>query len=264
MLHLYAKHWRNSVIANRFRCVARGAFDAGTWVGEEAQIGFSGVMTDVDADWAAPAIDTPLRTFTANPGGGIETVGGLGVVNYGAEGPGESGFNKANQKAIAAAFRVYLDALKSYWSASFKWTEIRLSAFDPAGDVINGATVVVLEAPVAGTDASQDLPPQTAIVQTLMSNGRGPRNRGRWYVPAHSSAPVSTGGTVNGAVMNGMNTNAKALWTTVGALPHVFPAIVSAQHQSFSQVVSFKVGNRFDTQRRRSGGLRETFNSLAN
>lgn len=250
--------------ANRWRATARGSFTTGSWTGEEAQIGFSGVAQDLEWFDTLPIIDGSLPTFTANPGGGVEVVAGLGTVNYGSSFDGGGSWSKANQKAIATAFRVYLDALKAFQASAFRWTEIRLSAFEADGDVINGATVIALETPVVGTDSTQDLPPQTAIVQSLVTSGRGPRNRGRWYVPAHSSNQTASGGTVGTSAMDSMNTAAKALWDTMEALSWIRPAVVSATRQSYSTVVSFKVGNRFDTQRRRMQGVRETFNAITN
>lgn len=249
--------------ANRWRIAARGVYTTGAWTGEEAQIGLGGIASDSDFNFITPAIDTGLPTFTANPGGGVEIVAGLGTVNYGSEGTGGNGWVKASQKAHATAMRAYLDSLKAAWSNAFRWTEIRLSAIDAAGDVINGATVVTLETAVVGTDASQDLPPQTAIVQSLVTSGRGSRNRGRWYVPAHSSSQVASGGTVGTTFMDTMNTAAKTLVTAINASARAKAVVVSPTHQSFSDIITFKVGNRFDTQRRRMTGIPETFNTLA-
>lgn len=250
--------------ANRWRGVCVGNFITGPWTGESAQIGVGGWVSDTDPNWTSPAIDTVLPTATVNPGGGIEVVGGLGTVNYGAEGSGASGFSKDNQKAIAAALVTFLNVIDSYQASSFKWQELRLSAFQADGAVINGATVITMNPEVPGIDSTHDFAPQTAIVQSLRTSGRGSRNRGRFYVPAHSSNSAATGGMVGQTIREGINTATKALWDTLEGLTHIGPAVVSPTHQTFSEVVQFAVGDRFDTQRRRAQGVREGFSTVAN
>lgn len=251
--------------AKRWRGVIVGRFNSGLWQGEEAQMGVGGWLSDSDPNWTSPAIDTPLPTATVNPGGGVEVVAGLGTVNYGAEGAGASGFSKTNQKSIAGLLRDYVNALKAFQANTFSWQEVRLSAFQADGKVINGATVVVLETPIVGTDSTQDLPPQTAVVQSLTTSGRGARNRGRIYIPIHSSNAAASGsGTVATSTQTTVNNAGKALWDALEALTHIGPAVVSPTHQSFSELVTFRVGNRFDTQRRRAGGVRESFATVTN
>lgn len=252
-------------IARRWRAVVVGRYTSGVWQGEEAQIGVSGWLSDLEPTWTPPAIDQNLPSSVVNPGGGVEVAAGLGTVNYAAEGPGDGGFTKANQKAIAGIMRDYVNAVKAFQSNTFRWQEVRLSAFQADNKVINGATVVVLESPIVGTDATQDFPPQTAVVQSFTTSGRGSRNRGRLYIPVHSSNAAASGsGTVAGSTQTTVNTASKAMWDALEALTKLGPAVVSPTHQTFSEVVTFRVGDRFDTQRRRAGSVRETFATVTN
>lgn len=249
--------------ATHARIVASGEFTTGPWTGEMAQIGMSIIGAD-GTSFLTPAINEALPTFTANPGGGSEVVAGLGTVDYGSFNANPGAWSKANQKAFASALQTYLGVIKAHQASDFRWSELRLSAIQADGHVINGATVVTLATPIAGTDATMDFPPQLSCVQSLVTGGRGSRNRGRWYVPLHSGSGTATGGLMLTATSTTLNTAAKALRTAIQAAPdlNVDMAVVSSTHQTYSSITQFRGGNHIDTQRRRSYGVPETYTTL--
>lgn len=252
------------VLANRWRASIHGRYTTGPWDGEIAQFGIGGSCDEGGGGFIPPWVDAPLPTFQVTAGGGSEVVAGLGTIDYGCVGTGDSGWTKDAQKTIAAALVAFATSVKSWVHSSFVYDEVRLSAFLPTNDVVNGATVVMLNPTVVGTDSTQELPPQIAIVSSQFTGGRGPRNRGRFYIPATSATQTLSGGLVNATVQGNVNTYTKTLWDAVEAIPKVYPAVVSSTRQTFSSVTMFKCGNHLDTQRRRAAGVRETYATLAN
>ena len=261
-------------MATRWRAVAQGNYFSGPWLGEIAQIGISGTVGALEP---VGAVNVALPEFAAGASGGSGSWS-LGTYDQAFDGD----LDLAGQTAIATAFHAYLTALNAstnfvrFFVASFRWSEIRISAFEDTGAVVNGASVFTLtgsnRVTGVGTAANQ-VPPQLSVVQSLRTGGRGSRNNSRWYVPLQTG-PVGTSSGL-GPLAGGSNgmlraetpaaMNAAAidflddLTVDLGDMMMARPAVVSARHQTYSDIVAVRVGNLVDTQRRRSNGLAETF-----
>lgn len=236
-----------------------GRFTAGTWVGEMASVGFSGPVVDTGA-MGPGHINAGLETFNASADGSAGTTTHFNV-NYGSV--GTVGWAKATQNAIAEGAWAWLNALKAYQSADFAWQEVRLSAVEADGTVVNGASVFTMISPLAGGAATMNVAPQNAVVASLQTGGRGPRNRGRMYLPIHTNTAVTTGGLVASAVNTALRAATKTLIDTVNGLLVARMSVVSATHQTYSDIVNVRCGDEIDTQRRRRNGRLETYSSTA-
>lgn len=245
-------------MANRWQCVGIGSFNSGAWNGELATVGFSGVARDTGA-FGIDVINEGLIEFAAVPSGASGSTTHL-TVSYGSEGVG--GWTEANQDSIMEAMWTFLNALKGYQSSDFSWKQIRLSAITSGGAVVNGATVGTITTPLVGP-AVMSAPPQLAVASSHVTGGRGPRNRGRNYIPIHAySGASTTDGLVATGVKTAVNNAAKAFIDTVNAITGVRCGVVSALHQTYSDITAVRVGDEFDTQRRRKNGRREIYTSL--
>lgn len=244
-------------MANRWHCVGVGSFDSASWAGEIAQVGISGVGS-AGVALSTGHINTSLIEFSAVADGTNATTTHC-TVNYGSI--GQDVWTAANQNTIAEAMWAFLNASKASQASTFSWKEIRLSAFTSDGKVVNGASVYTITAPLVG-GGSIAFPPQTAVVTSLVTGGRGPRNRGRIYLPFHVGT-LGTGALVPAGSVSGGNTNTKTLVNAVNAMDNLQCAVVSPTHQTFSDVTAVRTGDELDTQRRRRGGRKEVYTTLA-
>lgn len=244
-------------MANSWRAVAYGSWDSGVWAGEIATISFSGSGRD-SGSYAAGAINEALPDFAAVPVGTSSTSTHM-AWSFGSAGVGA--WTEANQKAIGEVMWEYLDDIKGFGCTGFTWKEVRLSAVNSDGSIVNGASVGTLTTPL-GVVATQTMPPQNALVSTLVTGGRGPRNRGRLYIPAFVPT-LGANVTVSSGMQSTVNTATKTAVNAFNAITNIRCAVVSRTHQTYSDVNYVRCGNQFDTQRRRRNGVRETYSSLA-
>jgi len=243
-------------MANSWRCVAVGSFNSGPWDGEIATIGFSGAARDTGA-FTGPVINEELLEYGASS---IGTSGSSTNMTWSFGSAGIGVWNETNQKAIGEVMYTYLQAIKTYQGTTFSWKEVRVSALEASGAVVNGASVGTITSPVAG-GFTQTMPPQLACVASLKTGGRGPRNRGRLYVPAHAPATV-TGIVLNSSMQNAVNTATKSAINGFNAITGIRAAVVSKTHSTYSDVTAVRVGDQLDTQRRRREGIKETYITL--
>jgi len=244
-------------MANSWRALAYGSFNSGPWDGEIATIGFSGACRD-SGSFTSGAIDDALPEFAAVPSGGTDTSTHMNW-SFGSSGIG--GWTEANQMAIGEVLWEYLDDIRTAQCDAFSWKEVRVSAINANGTVVNGASVGTFTSGLASGSA-QTMPPQVALVSSLVTGGRGPRNRGRLYIPAHAPG-TSTGMVVSSVQQTTVNNAAKTAILAFNGITGIRCAVVSRTHATYSDVVLVKVGNQLDTQRRRREGVKEVYTSLA-
>lgn len=227
----------------------------GTWVGEVWQTGFSiAGMADGGGD-LGPVVDQTLPSFTVDPDGANGSWS-KGTYTLGWEGTTQG--TQAHQAALALELWTFFDAIKGLMPADMRLTEIRLSAIQDNGAVVNGASVFALSSPLVGTvSATTQMPPEVAVVTSLRTAGRGPRNRGRMYLPANSA--TNSSGLIASASCTTIVNAAKSLGENVaGAIPGGYMAVVHQAGLTYSTVSKVQVGNHWDAQRRRQNALPET------
>lgn len=232
-----------------------GEWFAGTWLGETAQIGVTLAMPGTSG------INDPLDPFVATAAGGSGSwTSGTYTLGWDGE------LDLAAQEDAADAMVVYANAVDQWQSDEFHWNEVRVAALNTDGSYVNGASVFTIGTPVAGDSTSMAAPPQSALVTTLRTGGRGPRNRGRWYLPIHSTTVYDiSAGIISGATLTTANAAANALLdglNTLGA-SLMGPAVVSMVHQTRSDITATAIGDEMDSQNRRRHQRRESYQTLA-
>lgn len=232
----------------------------GTWAGEVWQTGFSIAGAD---DWGGdfdPVVDATLGNITVNPDGstgawskGTYTLGAVGPVH----------FTQAEQAATAVAAWDLIDGVKGLMPSDMRATEVTLAALQDNGKVINGASVFTIASPLVGTaSATTQMPPEVAIVASLRTGGRGPRNRGRMFLPLSSATNAS--GLVASGSLTTIVTEVKALAEALMvANPGAGMAVVHQAGLTYSSITRVQAGNHWDAQRRRQNALPETRTELA-
>lgn len=244
-------------VANSWHATAVGSWASGAWTGEIGTVGLSGIGNP--AFGYGPDINAALPDFGATADGSTGTTTHC-TVSYGSNAFGDNAWSHANQDAIAEALWTLLSAWKVHTPPAFSWKEIRLSAIERIGGedkVVNGASVYTITSPLAGSYA-QAHPPQTAIVCSLKTGGRGARNHGRIFIPA-SALTVASDGLLNASDGTTIRNAMKTCLTTMNALTGVRAAVVSRVHQTYSDITGVRTGDEFDTQRRRRNKRPETY-----
>lgn len=227
----------------------------GTWVGEVWQTGLSiAGQADGGGDLGA-VVDETLPSFTVDPDGANGSWS-KGTYTLGWEGATQG--TQAHQAAIALEVWTFFDALKGLMPADMRLTEIRLSAIQDNGKVINGASVYSLSSPLVGSaSATTQMPPEVAVVASLRTAGRGPRNRGRMYLPLNSATNAS-GLIASASLTTIVNATKSMAENLAGAIPGGYVSVVHQAGLTYSTVTKVQAGNHWDAQRRRQNALPET------
>lgn len=247
-------------MANSWHVTAVGKWNSGAWTGEIGTVGFSGIG---NPSGSGPDINASLPEFGAIADGSTGTTSHCSV-SYGSNAFGDTAWSHSNQDAIAEATWALLGAFKVGTPTTFSWQEIRLSAIERVGgkdEVVNGASVYTITAPLAGSYAMSH-PPQIATCLSLRTGGRGPRNHGRIFIPTPATT-VTSDGLLNASDAGPWRTAMKTCLTTIGALTGVRAAVVSRTHQTYSDITGIRTGDEMDTQRRRRNKRAETYTTLA-
>lgn len=143
---------------------------------------------------------------------------------------------------------------------------VRASDGKFALDTIKTATYAT---PVAGTSTSPIFPPQVALVAQLRASGVGLGTKGRMYLPgpAHS---LQGNGKISGAnatsVANNLRTFLDAAETAVNSPGYIINVSKGRPGVPFTapinkRVTEVRVGDVYDTQRRRRNGLTESYST---
>lgn len=111
-----------------------------------------------------------------------------------------------------------------------------------------------------GTGVGEMLPSQTAIAVTLVAGLRanGTPMKGRFYLPAPTEAATDANGMLSLGVQQRIADYMGQFISTLQASGHT-PAVWSRIEGRLASVDSIRVGNKFDTIRRRRNSLPETY-----
>jgi len=149
-----------------------------------------------------------------------------------------------------------------------------LNAFAPTVDYVrvtvrdinaSGVTDRVASAgplvPILGTAEGLSLPSECAEVVSLISDHAGGRGRGRMYLPALAASQLGTAGTIYVDAVNGIADQFEAFFENLNAdvlMPGAV-SVYSGVDDVLREVVQIKVGNIFDSQRRRRNSIIESY-----
>lgn len=105
---------------------------------------------------------------------------------------------------------------------------------------------------------AETMPPQLAIVVSLLTALAGGRNRGRLYLPGPTNAAIDlTGRLVQANCTTIVNAWGAAFTAGTTAVPTLVPVVYSRMNRSVQPITRLSVGNVIDTQRRRRDKLLE-------
>lgn len=254
---------------------AHGRFVASSpWAGEEAQIGLRLATVPVAT---SPQMG---ETFTLPVGGDIavtsgSTAGTNGLLTQAWDGLGGDSvlgldWTGERQADIGDDFWTFLTAMDSYFTTDFEWTHIKIAPISADGSAGAGASHYVFTTPVDGAASSSAMmPPDVALCLSLRAPILGRTGRGRMYFPALATSVGVTDGKPGVAPRTAMAGYVKDLiddLQNVPSGPFAYAPLVivtSAGKATGVRPSQVRIGDHYDTQRRREMQVRENFVELA-
>lgn len=221
------------------------------------------------------AYRTTRVTISGTFGGGVEewsTGFWFGAENEDAALP-----DQATADGIKAAWIAFFTNNSSGISPNWQTTLVKLSSHGTDGKSDANDTIYSNVSPAVSGTIGTTFPPQVSLAVTLAgSAARGLASKGRMYLPGVGLGIDGTGKTNPGATQ-ALSDRFKIFLDAVNALPHN-NVVVLASHGQLTKnldgewipkvggygpvtkaVRSIKVGNVYDTQRRRRNGLTESY-----
>lgn len=174
----------------------------------------------------------------------------------------------------APSFEAWMSAIPALWNK----TRIRTMKLSPIGT--NGRAVpappystgtpclwTYTSSYPVGLNSSDPLPPQISVVASHRTAQTGRTGRGRMYLPLTTESLTDTHGQISSSncadiltaqldLLDGLKYFAPA---PAGA--HVLPIVTGSGYTRYGVINQVRVGNVFDTQRRRRRQIAETYQS---
>lgn len=185
-----------------------------------------------------------------------------------------------SEGAAGAPVQAYADAVRDAWTTFFEdtlmgfsnwysFTQVKVARLGTDGKY-DGSEVVVSTpaAPVYGTKGGAPFPPQIALVATLIGgSGKGLGGKGRMYLPGITQALESNGYIATSYAQTVANKLSDFLDTINASFDNPGYVInASKGHAKLAgigarnvPVNGVRVGNVYDTQRRRRNGFSESY-----
>ena len=199
---------------------------------------------------------------------------------FGGEEEWSTGFYVGNASADAnTPDQTFVDAIGPLWQTLFttaangfnnnyKTHEIKMVQLGTDGKTVpDSQRYYTYPAPITGGYATNTNPPQIALVVTLIGvSARGLASKGRMFLPGTGFA-VDVNGRIPTASQTTLTTATKTFLTAVNALPENNVVMLASQGRKppllgdpvNHEVISIRIGNVFDTQRRRRNALTEVY-----
>lgn len=157
------------------------------------------------------------------------------------------------------------DTLKTIYPPETTFLGAQARTYNVDNDLIaSGESLYVT--PIAGTSSVDGLPVQTAIVVSLRTPAPGARGRGRMYLPAPDVGSITQLGRLASTRQQTVADLLRDFFDAWNAASTTEAAgVVSQVGSSVTALNQVRVGNVFDTQRRRRDQLPEVYvtNALA-
>jgi len=184
--------------------------------------------------------------------------------------PGESWsftLHAEGSLSTADAATAFGDALTAAWAggmddvttADVDCTLASVAALDPATDGQLTRVEVVLA--LTGVAAGEMLPYQCATVISLLTDSATRHGRGRFYLPPLATGTVD-GGLISAATITSLDTAWTAFFDSLNT-DGLNPVVRNRTGHISTPVTGARVGNVFDTQRRRRNKLVEVYTAIA-
>lgn len=169
---------------------------------------------------------------------------------------------------VGAAFQTFFSAASSSVSNRFTFKQVKMARIAQDGRTIeDSAQYWAPTGNVTGAATSGHLPPQIALAVTLANSmPRGLATKGRMFLPGICTPVDATGHLISseaGAIATNLQTFFNSIYNDAD-LPGN-PVLASLgrgvllQGGAIRNVVKIRVGNVYDTQRRRRNALVETY-----
>lgn len=221
------------------------------------------------------AYRTTRVTISGTFGGGVEewsTGFWFGAENEDAALP-----DQALADGIKTAWVAFFTNNNSQISPNWQTTLVKCASHGTDGKSDANDTIYAAVSPAAGGTIGSTFPPQVSLAVTLTSNiARGLASKGRMYLPGVGMGIDGSGKTNPGATQ-ALADQVKTFFNAVNSLP-ANNVVVLASHGQLTKnaagewipkvggygpvnkaVQGIKVGNVYDTQRRRRNGLTESY-----
>lgn len=169
---------------------------------------------------------------------------------------------------VANKVRDMYIALAPYTSPMVTFIGVRLDWYSTGGALAASLDALPTLGSIPGTAAGNH-PPQTCIVASLRTAAPGPRYRGRMYLPLLSGTVSTSTGLYPSADASSIATAVKnelaavaalSSWGAAGWTPIVASQVAGG---SYHAITAVKVGNVFDTQRRRRNKIIESYSTVS-
>lgn len=171
----------------------------------------------------------------------------------------------------AAAWKTFFQNSTSWISGQYQVTGVRGALLDTAGKTIPGSIANYFEpTPYSGGAGPSAMPPQCALVATLVTaTPRGLGSKGRMYLPG-ICATVNSSGHIASADANNIAINLRTFFAALNGTVERPGTLITASKGSKPPLVgpgvnrvvtNIKVGNVYDTQRRRRNELVEVYST---
>lgn len=177
--------------------------------------------------------------------------------------------SESTAAAIKTAWQTFFTATAQTISYLWKTEGVKISPMNVDGttdidNVVNSPYATAIQGQSAGTG----FPPQVSLVATLLAdNGRGLAGKGRMYLPGVSVGIDGTGHLAPGSNQT-IATNLANFFEELEASMDVQGQLINASHgrapflgstATNRAVTHIRVGNVYDTQRRRRNSLVEAY-----
>lgn len=238
-----------------------GGFNTGTYWDEEiAQVGFRVAcwpkVTTPSVDAPLPIRECSIVYQEVNEADVTGVAGWYGETEY---------WSLEDQLSVVAACTAWINGVRTQQSSSFSWTSIKIAPIGPDGHNAASSSFFTYRTPIAGASAGAMLPPQLSICTTFKAAVPGRRGRGRMYLPALQQGTNGTSGTVASSARTALGNAGRKLIDDINAISigtRYELVVTSAQNPRYVLPQQVRVGDQFDTQRRRRGGVRESFTNF--
>jgi len=185
------------------------------------------------------------------------------------------------QGTVDPPTQAFVDGVRDLWGGlfdnpgffhqSYKFDQVKAARLN-IGGLYDGSGVVTSNPPTAisGAYLGQMMPPQIALVATLIGgSGKGLAGKGRMYLPG-VSAGVDATGHLDASFSQAVATQIAGFLEGVNALASNPGVVINASKGTAKfaglgarnvPVNGVRVGNVYDTQRRRRNALAETYST---
>lgn len=175
----------------------------------------------------------------------------------------------AGANAIRAAWATFFGTAANAFCSKWTTTQVKLALLNTSGTTDPDHVVYAdYPTPTVGGGTSTAFPSQITLVATMASSlARGLAAKGRMYLPGINTA-VDTSGHVTTGYPATLAGNLKTFMDTVNASSDVGGRVILASEGRTAPAVgppvnkfvtTLKIGNTYDTQRRRRNDLVETY-----